>query len=333
MRMLPQTRITQLLGIEVPIFQAGMSWASSSAALPARVSELGGLGVIAAGPMRPHDLAETIDNVRARTKNPFAVNVPLYGPRVDEILDVIESKGVAVLIASQGGTARYLDRFQSRGTTCLHVVASEYHAVKAAKSGVDGLIVVGGEAGGHPPPDLVSTMVIVRAVARTVPETPIVASGGIADGHGVAAALCLGADAAQLGTRFACSFEASLHDVYKDEIVRASVESTVVVGQEFGPVRVLRNSFAERMLEPSLSHAERDQTFKNATLKDAARLGDVLAGKVEMGQSAGLIDSVESAEEIMKRIVDEYRWSVARLIPETSESMSGLATLVGRRDE
>jgi enoyl-[acyl-carrier protein] reductase II len=169
-----ETRFTRMVGIDLPIVQAGMSWASSCAALPAAVSGAGGLGVIAAGPMRRDDLKAAIAGVRAQTDRPFAVNVPLYRKEVDDILALLVDERVPVIIASQGGPDRYLDRFKAIGTLCLHVVASEVHAAKAAAKGVDGLVVVGGEAGGHPPPELVSTLVIGRAVAKAVPDLPIV---------------------------------------------------------------------------------------------------------------------------------------------------------------
>lgn len=174
-----ETDVTRLLGIDLPILQAGMSWASSNATLPLAVSRAGGLGVIAAGPMYLDALEQAIDTVRAGTDKPFAVNMPLYRKGAEEVLDLLEAKRIPVLIASQGGPQKYLDRFKAVGTTCLHVVASELHAQKAAEKGVDGLIVVGGEAGGHPPADLVTTLVLVRAVARaTGGRIPLIASVG-----------------------------------------------------------------------------------------------------------------------------------------------------------
>jgi len=320
-----ETGFTRLLGIDLPIVQAGMSWASSCAALPAAVSGAGGLGVIAAGPMRRDDLKAAIAEVRVATDRPFAVNVPLYRKEVDDILALLVAERVPAVIASQGGPDRYLDRFKAIGTICLHVVASETHAAKAASKGVDGLVVVGGEAGGHPPPELVSTLVIGRAVARAVPDLPIVLGGGIADGYGLAAALALGADAAQLGTRFMATPEARLHDNYRRRVVSASVGDTMVVGRGFGVIRVLRNRFAEEMAAAERAGRPDDQRrelFQQSSLKLAAFDGDTEGGKVEAGQSAGLVDDIRPAAEIVARLVDEYRIATSRLPGVTSAASS-----------
>jgi enoyl-[acyl-carrier protein] reductase II len=311
-----ETRFTRLVGIDLPIVQAGMSWASSCAALPAAVSAAGGLGVIAAGPMRRDDLKDAISELRRATDRPFAVNVPLYRQGVEDILALLEAGRVPVIIASQGGPSRYLDRFKAIGAVCMHVVASEVHAQKAAAAGVDALVVVGAEAGGHPPPDLVSTLVIGRAVARAVPQTPIVLGGGIADGHGLAAALALGADAAQLGTRFLMTPESGVHEAYRQRVLAASVSDTRVVGKGLGMIRVLRNGFAERMATQEgegAPIAERRALFGASSLKLAAFDGDVENGKVEAGQSAGLIGDIVPAKRVVANLVEEYRAAVARL--------------------
>ena len=308
------TRITRLLGIDLPIIQAGMSWASSNSALPLAVSRAGGLGVIAAGPMYPADLARAIDEVRAGTDKPFAVNVPLYRKGVEDILDLVAEKRVPILIASQGGPQRYIDRFRANGTICLHVVAGVEHAKKAAAAGLPGLIVVGGEAGGHPPSSMVSTLVAVRAVVRALPEMPIVASGGFADGAGLAAALALGASAVQFGTRFIATEEANVHPAYKQAVIDASVADTMAVGRDLGIIRVIANDFAKQVAELEMSGASLDtrrQAFARASLKLAAHDGDIVNGKIEAGQSAGLIDHIDAAQDVVANIVREFRRAVA----------------------
>jgi enoyl-[acyl-carrier protein] reductase II len=320
-----ETRLTKLIGTDLPIIQAGMSWASSNVALPLAVSRAGALGVIGSGPMRPDELAAAIDAVRAGTDRPFAVNVPLYRKGADDILGIAAERRVPILIASQGGPRKYVDRFKSIGTICLHVVAGEEHARKAVEAGVDGLIVVGGEAGGHPPPELVSTLVIGRAVVRAVPDTPIVLSGGLADGSGLAAALALGADGVQMGTRFMLTPEANIHPAYREELVKAGVADTAVVGRGFGVVRVLRNPFAQAMLDAegtAQPEGLRREMFQKATLKLAAFDGDVGAGKIEAGQSVGLCADVVPAAEVVRRTVEEYAAAVRRLpgVGTTSES-------------
>ena len=311
-----ETSVTRLLGIDLPIAQAGMSWASSCSALPLAVARSGGLGVIAAGPMRLADLARTIAEVRAGTDRPFAVNMPLYRQGADEVLDLLVELRIPILIASQGGPKRYLDRFHATGTICLHVVASEEHAVKAAEAGVDGLVVVGGEAGGHPPAELVSTMVVVRAVARALGHLPIIASGGFADGAGLAAALALGAGAANFGTRFIATPEANVHESYKQAVLVAGIAGTRTVGRGLGMIRTLANPFADRMLELEAAGAgldERKAVFGASTLKMAAFEGDVAWGKVEAGQTAGLVQDLVPAGDLVRRIADEYLAATARL--------------------
>jgi len=311
-----ETDITRLLGIDLPIIQAGMSWASSCSSLPLEVSHAGGLGVIAAGPMRPADLVRTIHEVRAGTTRPFAVNLPLYRQGADEILDILEAERVPIIVASQGGPKRYLDRFKKIGTTCLHVVAGEEHARKAVDAGVDGLVVVGGEAGGHPPAELVSTLVVVRAVVKALGgRAPVIASGGFVDGAGLAAALALGAGAANFGTRFIATPESSVDAAYKEAVLMARIGDTRTIGRGIGMIRMLSNPFAERMLaleEAGASLEKRKAVFGASTLKMAA-FGDIEAGKIEAGQSAGLIDDLMPAGQLVHRIAEEYLATIRRL--------------------
>ncbi len=312
-----ETAVTRLLGIDLPVAQAGMSWASSCSALPLAVARAGGLGVIGAGPMRLGDLARAIDEIRAGTDRPFAVNMPLYRQGADEVLDLLAHRRIPILIASQGGPKRYLDRFHDVGTICLHVVAGEEHARKAAAAGVDGLVVVGGEAGGHPPAELVSTLVVVRAVARALPQMAIIASGGFADGAGLAAALALGAGAANFGTRFIATPEAAVHDAYKQAVVAAAIADTRTVGRGIGMIRTLANPFTERMQaleERGAPAEERKAAFAAGTLKMAALDGDMADGKAEAGQSAGLIGDVVPAGELVGQIAREYL-DVVRAMP------------------
>ncbi|OPX11912.1 nitronate monooxygenase family protein [Mycobacterium sp. AT1] len=304
------TRITQLLGIRVPVVQAAMSWASSSSALPLSVTNAGGLGSLAAGPMRPADLDRALDELADDARGPYAVNLPLSRPNADDVLDTLAKRAVPVFIGSQGGPRRYVERMHGVGSKCIHVVASVEHAEKAQASGVDGLIVVGGEAGGHPPPQLVSSLVMLRAVRKALPDFPIIASGGFVDGAGLAAALTLGADAAQFGTRFIASDESNVHPSYRQAVVDAGVSDTRTVGTELGVIRALRNDFTDRMeiLEAKGSSIEeRRGVFNAASLKMAAFDGDVDGGKIEAGQSAGLIDRVQPAADIVDDIVAEYR--------------------------
>jgi len=305
-----KTRITELLGIEHPIFQAAMSWASSNAPLVIAVSNAGGMGVLGAGPLRPDDFSRILDEIRAGTKKPFGVNIPLNGARAPELLEISLRKKIPVMVASQGGPREQLPRFRAIGSKWLHVVASVEHAKKAEAAGVDGLVVDGAEAGGHPPPSQVSTLVLVRRVVRAT-RLPVVASGGVADGAGVAALLALGAEAVQLGTRFIATPEASVHENYKRAVLAADVHDSCLVGPPSLPIRQLKNAFTQKF--ESATPSEREALFKASSLKKAALEGDVEWGKVEAGQSAGLVDDILPAAEVMKRLVLELEQARNRL--------------------
>jgi len=309
------TRITRLLGIRHPIVQAGMSWASSSAALPAAVSNAGALGVLAAGPLRTGDFAGVLDQLAAATDRPYAVNIPLYRAGAAEILDAMHARRVPVVIASQGGPKAHLPRFRDIGSIWIQVVSTLEHAKKAADAGVDALVVVGGEAGGHPPANEVSTLVTVRRVLQEI-DIPVIAGGGVADGWGIAALLALGADAVQLGTRFLLTPEAAVHDNYKQAVLAADVHDTALVGRRTLPVRGLRNAFAQAIFDAErdrMPQEEYEALFKKSTLKQAAFDGDVAWGKVEAGQSAGLVSRIVPAAEVVAQLVRELAEATGRL--------------------
>jgi enoyl-[acyl-carrier protein] reductase II len=309
------TRVTELIGIRYPIVQAGMSWASSNAELALAVAQAGALGVIAAGPMYPDALRAAIRTVRAGTDKPFAVNVPLYNPRAAAFLDVVLEEGVPILIASQGGPKQHIARFKERGVTWLHVTASPEHARKAEAAGVDAVIAVGTEAGGHPPPDEVGSLVLVRAVVKAV-AIPVIGGGGIADGAGIAAIFCLGADGVQLGTRFLMTAESNLHRAYKERALAAGIADTTLIGRGKLPIRVLKNDFTREFEAAERSGASaQDLATLNASrsLKMAAFDGDIDQGKVEVGQSVGLIDELLPAAQVVERLIAEFEAAVARV--------------------
>jgi enoyl-[acyl-carrier protein] reductase II len=310
------TDMTRLLGIDLPIVQSGMSWASSNAELPAAVSGAGGLGTLACGPMRLDDIEAMVAKIRDLTDRPFAVNLPLYRKGADEVMELLQRLRPPVLVASQGGPQQYLSAFKASGVICLHTVASLRHAEKAAAAGVDGLVVVGGEAGGHPPPDLVSGHVILRAVKRALPDMPVISAGGWADGAGLAAALALGAGAAAFGTRFLASPEAGVPQMYKDRVIAAGVDDTRIVGRGFGVIRALRNSFTDKMEALELSAAsdeERGVVFRATTLRDVVIGGDCENGKLEAGQSAGLVSCGKPASEIVAEIARDALATIGAL--------------------
>lgn len=311
-----QTRFTRQFGVRLPIVQGAMSWASSGSALASAVSNAGGLGTVAAGPMRVEAFAQALVEMRQQTTAPWAVNIPLYNPRAADYLELAHAARVPILIASQGGPAEHLARFHAIGTRWLHVVTTPAHARKAVDAGVDGLIAVGGEAGGHPAPSEVSTLVLTRALARQF-DIPLIAAGGVADGFGIAALLALGADAVQLGTRFLATTQANVHADYKTAVVQADIDATTLVGRGRLPIRQLRNAFSARYLAAEQAGEDREtlaQIFQSASLKQAALEGDVDAGKPEAGQSAGLIDSVLSVEELMQQLTRELAQARQRLM-------------------
>jgi enoyl-[acyl-carrier protein] reductase II len=310
-----KTRITELLGIEYPIFQAAMSWASSSSALVVAVSNAGGMGVLGAGPLRPEDFRRVLQEIKKGTAKPYGVNIPLNSARAPELLEIAFEQKIPVMVASQGGPRAQLARFRAIGTKWLHVVASVEHALKAQDAGVDALVVDGAEAGGHPPPSEVGTLVLVRRVVKAA-KLPVVASGGIADGAGIAAMLALGADAVQLGTRFIATPEANVHENYKQAVLKADVHETALVGRGGLPIRQLANRFSEEYFSrerKGASASELLELLNSSSLKKAALDGDVEWGKVEAGQSAGLIEDIVPAGELFRRLVRETEAARKRL--------------------
>ena len=305
-----KTRITELLGIEHPIFQAAMSWASSNAPLVIAVSNAGGLGVLGAGPLRPEDFRRILREIKNKTGKPYGVNIPLNGKRAPELLEIALQEKIPVMVASQGGPREHLARFRAIGAKWLHVVASVEHAQKAEAAGVDALVVDGAEAGGHPPPSQVGTIVLVRRVVKAT-KLPVVASGGVADGAGIAALLALGAEAVQLGTRFIATPEASVHESYKRAVLAAEVQDTCLVGPRSLPIRQIINAFTRKF--DAAREDEREALFNAASLKQAAVEGDVEWGKVEAGQSAGLVDDIVPAAELFRRLVNETEEARRRL--------------------
>src|SRR3954462_1277174 len=292
-----------------------MSWVSSNAPLVIAVSNAGGMGILAAGPMRVEDFRSALLKIKANTAKPYGVNIPLTNPRAPQLIEVALEQKIPVMVASQGGPREHLARVRAVGTKWLHVVASVEHAKKAEAAGVDALVVDGAEAGGHPPPSEVGTLVLVRRVVKAV-RLPVVASGGVADGAGVAALLALGADAVQLGTRFIASPEASVHENYKRAVLAADVHETTLVGRGGLPIRQLRNAFSakyEAAERAGANKEELDSIYRTSSLKQAALEGDVEWGKVEAGQSAGLVEEILPAAEIMRRLVAEAEEARRRL--------------------
>ncbi len=303
-----KTPICDLLGINYPIFQGGMAWVSD-APLASAVSNAGGLGVIAAMNMDGSYLKDEIDRCRELLKDasiPFGVNVMLMSPFADEVARTVIEKRVPVVITGAGMPSKYIKDWVAAGIKVIPVVPSTAIARMVARMGAMAVIAEGGESGGHVG-DL-TTMTLVPQVADAV-DIPVIAAGGIADGRGVAAALMLGAQGVQCGTRFLTAYECTVHQNYKKKIMDAKDIDTVVTGRRLGhPVRALRNQFCNRFKElendPSIT-AEEIERFGAGSLRRAAKDGDVVEGSVMAGQCASMVKDEKSVKEIIESMFQQ----------------------------
>jgi len=295
------TRLTQLLGIEHPIIQGGMIWCSGWE-LAAAVSNAGGLGTLGSGSMYPDELRAQLAALRLATDRPFAVNIPMLYPNIEEHLQSCIDFDVPVVITSAGNPKLHTAWLKERGRTVLHVVASSAFAVKAEAAGVDAVIAEGFEAGGHNGRDETTTMVLVPAVVDAV-SIPVVAAGGIADGRSMAAALMLGAEGVQMGSRFVATPEASAHEAFKGEVLSAGEGSTQLTLKELAPVRLLKNPF---YAEVAAAYARGAQAEELAALlgrgraKKGMREGDLVDGELEIGQVAARINELKPAADVVR---------------------------------
>jgi enoyl-[acyl-carrier protein] reductase II len=308
------TRITRLFGIRYPIIQAGMVW-TAGYKLAVAVSEAGGLGMIGAGSMRPDLLREQIRKARTITRKPIAVNIPLMRNDVTDLIQTTMDEGICIVFTSSGHPIKCTGRLKDAGCTVVHVIAAVKHAHKAVEAGCDAIVAEGYEAGGHNGIDEITTLTLVPQVVDAVP-IPVIAAGGIADGRGLAAALALGAEAVQVGTRFAATTEASAHPAFKEAIVGAKDGDTVLTLRAAMPVRMLRNAFARRVVEAERRGAGKDELAELVGAKREMKgifEGDVEEGMLEMGQSAGLVKGILPAGDVVRRMMEEYYEAKERL--------------------
>ena len=296
------TKLCDLLGIEYPILQGGMAWVST-AELAAAVSEAGGLGIIASGQAPPDWLKEQIIKAKMLTNKPFGINVMLLSPYAEEVINIIREERVAVVTTGAGNPGKYVPFLQEVGTKVIPVVASVALAKRLVRNGVDAIIAEGVESGGHVG-DL-TTMALVPQVVDVV-DVPVIAAGGIFDGRGLAAALSLGAAGVQMGTRFMCATECTVHNNIKEAILKAKDRDTVVTGRPTGhPVRVIRNKLVRQFeeLEGRGAPAEEFDKLGVGRLKAAMVDGDVQLGSVMAGQVSAMVRKIESAEEIVEDVI------------------------------
>lgn len=297
-----KSKLCQLLNIKYPILQGGMAWVAT-AELAAAVSNAGGLGIIGAGHMPPDALQREIQKCKSLTSNVFGVNIMLMSPFVKEVMQVVVDERVPVVTTGAGNPGEYIPALKEIGTKVIPVVASVALAKRLERIGVDAIIAEGWESGGHV--GEVSTMALVPLVVDAV-NIPVIAAGGIADSRGIVAAMALGADGVQIGTRFVASQECIAHDNYKQAVIKAKERSTVLTGLSTGhPVRVISNKLTREYLELERNGASEEELEKLGAgkLRAAVIDGDVDYGSVMIGQIAGMVDEVKAVEEIMQDLV------------------------------
>jgi enoyl-[acyl-carrier protein] reductase II len=297
-----KTRICDLLGIKYPVLQGGMAWVST-AELAAAVSEGGGLGIIGSGQAPPQWLREQVKKAKELTDKPFGVNVMLLSPHVEEVVQLLAEEKVSVVTTGAGNPGKYLGLLHGAGIKVIPVVSSVALAKRLARSGVDAIIAEGMESGGHI--GELTTMALVPQIVDAV-DIPVIAAGGIFDGRGMAAALMLGAEGVQMGTRFMCAKECTIHERVKEMVIKAKDRDTVVTGRPTGhPVRVLKNKLARQFLEleERCAGSEEFEKLGVGRLRLAMQEGDVEMGSVMAGQVSSMVSRVQPAREIILEVV------------------------------
>lgn len=297
-------RVTSLLGVEYPVLQGGMAWVAT-AELAAAVSNGGGLGMIGAGNMPPDVLDQELKKIKELTDKRFGLNIMLLSPTADDAIELAAQHRVPVVTTGAGSPGKVIERLKPLGTVVIPVVASVALAQRVERQGADAVVAEGTESGGHV--GEMTTMVLVPLVADAV-EIPVIAAGGISDGRGVAAAFALGAEGVQMGTRFVCAAESTVHEAYKREILKARDRATVVTGYTTGhPVRCIKNKLTQKFQEMERAGALPSELEELGTgrLRAAVKDGDVVWGSVMAGQSAALVKSIQPAAEIIREIFSE----------------------------
>ncbi len=304
-------KITELFGIKYPLIQGGMVWVSGYK-LASAVSNAGGLGIIGAGSMYPNVLLEHIKKCKQATNKPFAVNIPLFYPDLDEIIKIVIEEKVKIVFTSAGNPNLYTKFLQENGIKVVHVVSSVKFALKSQDAGVNAVVAEGFEAGGHNGREETTTFTLIPMVKKEI-NIPLIAAGGIATGRGMLAARVLGADAVQIGSRFVTSFESSAHENFKQEILKAKDGDTILTLKELIPARLLKNKFyrdLESLYKNKASVEDIRKHLGRARAKLGMFQGDLEEGELEIGQIAGLIDEIKSAKDIVNEIVSEYNFAL-----------------------
>ena len=299
-------KITELFSIQYPIVQGGMVWVSGWK-LASAVSNAGGLGLIGAGSMYPDVLREHIQKCKKATDNPFGVNIPMLYPQVDELMDIIVEEDVKIVFTSAGNPKTWTSFLKEKGITVVHVVSSVKFAIKAEAAGVDAIVCEGFEAGGHNGREETTTFTLIPMVKESI-TIPVIAAGGIGNGRGMLAAMVLGADGVQIGSRFAASKESSAHVNFKQKIIDVKDGDTHLTLKELAPVRLIKNKFYQEIQELYKENPTKEELIGllgRARAKKGIFEGDLINGELEIGQIAGIINKIRSAKDILEEIVTD----------------------------
>jgi len=302
-----RSSITQLFNVQYPLIQAGMIWCSGWK-LASAVSNAGGLGIIGSGSMYPEVLDEHIQKCKAHTSFPFAVNLPMLYPNIEEHINTIIKHKVPIVFTSAGNPKTYTELLKSKGITVVHVVSSVKFALKAEQAGVDAIVAEGFEAGGHNGHDETTTMCLIPMVKEAV-SIPIIAAGGIADGRSMLACMALGADGVQIGSRFVTSEESSAHINFKNAVIQCKEGDTKLTLKELTPVRLIKNDFynqVQNAYENNATNEELKALLGRGRAKKGMFNGDLEEGELEIGQISGLLDEILPAGEIVRHIINEF---------------------------
>ena len=300
-------RIKELFGIKYPIIQGGMIWCSGWE-LASAVSNAGGLGLIGSGSMYPEVLREHIQKCKKATDKPFGVNIPLIYSNIDEHIQIIIDEGVKIIFSSAGNPNKYTSYLQENGIIVVHVIANTKFALKSVAAGVDAIVAEGFEAGGHNGKDEITTMCLIPKIADEV-NIPLIAAGGISDGRAMLAAMCLGADGVQIGSRFAVCKESSAHENFKNYVFDAKDGATDLTLKEITAVRLLKNEFYQKIQEAYLEKAttkELKELLGRGRAKKGMFEGNLSEGELEIGQVSSMINKMQTSKEIIDEIIDDF---------------------------
>jgi enoyl-[acyl-carrier protein] reductase II len=300
------TKITELFNIQYPIIQAGMVWVSGWR-LASAVSNEGGLGLIGSGSMKPDLLRQHIQNCSNATSRPFGVNIPLHRQDANDLVNVVIKEEVKIVFTSAGHPGKFINILKENGINVVHVVPSVKYALKAEAAGCDAIVGEGVEAGGHNGLDEITTLSLIPQLVDSV-KIPVIAAGGIADGRGIAAALSLGAEGVQMGTRFAATVESSAHENYKKKVIEAMDNGTILAFKKVGLVRMLRNDFAQKSIQAEDEGWNEDKLRELLGRKREMKgifEGDELEGEMEAGQSSGLVKEILPVNELFEKLLSE----------------------------